>query len=33
MDKVFAVGDVHGSFDLLEKVLAFWKPEEEQLVF
>lgn len=33
MDKVFAIGDIHGSFQLLEKVLSYWNPEEEQLIF
>ena len=33
MDKVFAIGDIHGSYDLLEKVLDHWSPEEEQLIF
>lgn len=33
MEKVFVIGDIHGSFDLLEKLLTYWNPEEEQLVF
>lgn len=33
MDKMFAIGDIHGSYDLLEKVLDHWSPEEEQLIF
>lgn len=33
MDKVFAIGDIHGSYQLLDKVLHYWNPEEEQLVF
>lgn len=33
MDKVFAVGDIHGSYELLEKILTKWNPKEEQLVF
>lgn len=33
MEKVFAIGDIHGSYDLLEKLLPYWNPEEEQLVF
>lgn len=33
MDKVFAIGDIHGSYELLEKLLPFWNREEEQLVF
>lgn len=33
MDKVFAIGDIHGSYKLLEKLLPFWNREEEQLVF
>lgn len=33
LDKVFAIGDIHGCYDLLEKVLTKWNPEEEKLVF
>ncbi len=33
MDKVFAIGDIHGSYELLESLLQFWNHEEEQLVF
>lgn len=33
MDKVFSIGDIHGCFDLLEKILQKWNPKEEQLVF
>lgn len=33
MNKIFAIGDIHGCYDLLELVLAKWNPEEEQLVF
>lgn len=33
MDRVFAIGDIHGSYHLLEKILTFWEPENEQLVF
>lgn len=33
MDKVFAIGDIHGSYELLEKLLTKWNPEYEQLVF
>ena len=33
MEKVFVIGDIHGSYDLLEKLLTYWNPEEEQLVF
>ncbi|MED3661423.1 metallophosphoesterase family protein [Ureibacillus sp. FSL K6-8385] len=33
MDKVFAIGDIHGSYHLLDKILNYWNPEEELLVF
>ncbi|MEK4230534.1 metallophosphoesterase [Solibacillus sp. FSL H8-0538] len=33
MEKVFAIGDIHGNFELLEKLLLKWNPCEEQLVF
>ncbi len=33
MDKVFAIGDIHGNYQLLEKILTKWNPEEEQLIF
>mgnify|MGYP001256860423 CR=1 FL=1 len=33
MDKVFAIGDIHGSYHLLNKILNYWNPEEELLVF
>ncbi|MEX2783726.1 metallophosphoesterase [Streptococcus sp. H49] len=32
-EKVFAVGDVHGEYDMLEELLRHWNPEQEQLVF
>ena len=32
-EKVFAVGDIHGEYDLLKKLLDRWKEEEETLVF
>ncbi|MBF0779501.1 MULTISPECIES: metallophosphoesterase family protein [unclassified Granulicatella] len=31
--KLFIVGDVHGEYDLLKKLLTLWNKEEEQLVF
>lgn len=33
MDKVFAIGDIHGNIDLLNTLLIKWNPDEEQLVF
>jgi len=33
MDKVFAIGDIHGNYQSLKKILTKWNPEEEQLVF
>nr|WP_106780696.1 metallophosphoesterase family protein [Lysinibacillus timonensis] len=33
MEKVFAIGDIHGNYNLLEKILSKWNPKEEQLVF
>lgn len=33
MDSVFAIGDIHGSYVLLEQLLQYWNQEEEQLVF
>lgn len=33
MDKVFAIGDIHGSYQLLDKVLDYWNPNEELLIF
>ncbi|RHW36758.1 serine/threonine protein phosphatase [Lysinibacillus yapensis] len=33
MNKVFAIGDIHGCYDLLEALLTKWNPQEEQLVF
>lgn len=33
MDKVFAIGDVHGNIELLKSLLTKWNPDEEQLVF
>ncbi len=32
MEKVFVIGDIHGNYDLFEKILTKWNPEEEQLV-
>lgn len=31
-EKVFVVGDIHGEFTMMEKILKKWNPEEEQLV-
>ena len=33
LEKVFAIGDIHGCYNLLEKLLDKWNPNEEQLVF
>lgn len=33
MDKIFAIGDIHGNYDLLEKILSKWNEDEEQLLF
>lgn len=32
-DKIFVVGDVHGQITMLKKILEYWNPEEEQLLF
>lgn len=32
-NKYFVVGDVHGQITMLEKLLKYWKPEDEQLLF
>lgn len=32
-EKLFVVGDVHGEYTLLEKLLKLWNEESEQLVF
>lgn len=32
-EKLFIVGDIHGEYQLLEKLLKHWREEEEQLVF
>lgn len=32
-EKVFVVGDVHGQITMLDKLLQYWNPEEEQLIF
>lgn len=32
-EKVFVVGDVHGQITMLDDLLQYWKPEEEQLIF
>lgn len=33
MDKVFAIGDIHGNIELLNVLLTKWNPDNEQLVF
>lgn len=33
VDKLFIVGDIHGEYDLLEKLLKLWDSQTEQLVF
>lgn len=33
MEKIFVIGDIHGSYQLLNKILKYWKPEEEILIF
>lgn len=33
MEKVFAIGDIHGSYELLERLLTKWNPRDERLVF
>ena len=32
-EKVFVVGDVHGQITMMEKILTYWNPNEEQLIF
>ena len=32
-EKVFVVGDVHGQITMLNELLEYWNPEEEQLIF
>lgn len=32
-EKVFVVGDVHGQITMLNELLKYWNPEEEQLIF
>lgn len=32
-EKLFIVGDVHGEYQMLEKLLKHWQPDEEELVF
>lgn len=32
-EKVFVVGDVHGQITMLDELLQYWKPEEQQLIF
>lgn len=29
----FVVGDIHGEFAMLEKLLSFWEPEKQKLLF
>lgn len=33
MDRVFVIGDIHGSFQELELLLSMWDSEQEQLIF
>ena len=30
---MFVVGDVHGQITMLNELLEYWNPEEEQLIF
>ena len=32
-EKVFVVGDVHGQITMLDELLQYWNPQEEQLIF
>lgn len=32
-EKMFAIGDVHGQITMLEELLDYWNPKEEQLLF
>lgn len=32
-EKIFAIGDVHGQITMLEELLEYWQPDEEQLLF
>ena len=33
MEKIFVIGDIHGCFNTLKKMLEHWKENEEQLIF
>ncbi|MCU7667118.1 metallophosphoesterase [Bacillus thuringiensis] len=33
MNKYFVIGDIHGCYDKLIKLLEFWNPKEEKLIF
>lgn len=33
MDKLFAVGDIHGELEILQKLLTLWNPDNEKLIF
>ena len=33
MDQIFVIGDLHGSFQKLEKLLEKWKVKEQRLIF
>lgn len=30
---IFVIGDIHGEYAMLEKMLAFWNPQDQQLLF
>lgn len=32
-ESYFVIGDVHGCFEMVEKLLTYWNPDEEQLIF
>jgi len=32
-EKLFVIGDVHGEMTMLEKLLDYWNPDEERLLF
>lgn len=33
MDKIFVIGDIHGCFYTLQKMIEHWNPRTEQLIF